>query len=193
MNRHDVEPVVQVLPEFSGRDFILESLVRRCDYAHIDRNRFSTSDPCDHVVLKHAQNFCLRRQTHIADFVEEERAFVCLLEFAGAISDRTRERSFHVTEQLALNELARNRSAIYLDERLTRTRRHTVKGARDQLFSGPVLTGYQNARGGGSNLFDLFHQGAHHWRFPDDLERSFDRLLQSDILFLQIEMRERIP
>jgi hypothetical protein len=52
------------------------------------------------VLLQHAQDLGLRVRAHVADFVEEQRAAVSLLEAADALLVRARERALLVTEQL---------------------------------------------------------------------------------------------
>ena len=82
----------------SRADLVLERLVRRRDYPDVNGDRLGAADSGDDVVLEHAQNLRLRGKAHVADFVEEQRALVCLLEFPGAIRDRTGERALHVAE-----------------------------------------------------------------------------------------------
>ena len=69
-------------------------------------------------VLQHVQQLGLQRRLHLADFVEEDRAGVRLLELADARRRRAGERALLVAEQLALEQLGRQRRAIDLDERL---------------------------------------------------------------------------
>ena len=83
-------------------------------------DRLRAADARHDAVLQHAQHLRLRGEAHVADLVEEQRAAVGLLELPGAIGDRAGERALHVAEQLALDQLARNRRAVHLDERLCR-------------------------------------------------------------------------
>ena len=118
VNRDDVQPIVQILAELAARDLVLERLVRGGDHPNIHRDRLGAADPGDDVVLQHAQNLCLRVQAHVADLVEKQRSLVRLLELPGAVGNRSREGSLHVPEELALDQLTRDRGAIHLDERL---------------------------------------------------------------------------
>ena len=95
-------------------------LVRRRDHPHVDLDARRAADRLDRLLLQHAQHLGLRLQAHVADLVEEDRAAVGDLELAAAIGDRAGERAAHVAEQLALDQLLRNRRAVDLDERRRR-------------------------------------------------------------------------
>src|SRR6202022_3515930 len=109
--RHHVQPVVEVFAEFPRGDLVLESLVRRHDHAHVDGDRFRSANPSDDGVLEHAQPLCLRGEAHVTDLVEKQRTLVRLLEFSRPVGNGSRERALHVSEQLALDQLAWNRGA----------------------------------------------------------------------------------
>src|SRR6202030_1949798 len=124
---------VQVLAELPLRNHRFEVLVGRRDYSHVNVERLISADTLELLLLQHAQQFGLRLQRHIADFVEEESAAVGCFELALAARDRAGESSFFVTEQLALDQLARERRAIDRDKRLARARAPKMNRARDQL------------------------------------------------------------
>src|SRR5688572_28778941 len=64
--------------------------------------------------------------------------------------------------------------------------------SRDELLPRPVLAADQHACRGLRNLVDLVDYGANRVRPPDDLVARFDRLLESCVLFVQLEMLERV-
>ncbi|MCY1187966.1 hypothetical protein D9M73_290110 [compost metagenome] len=57
-----------------------------------------------------------------------------------------------MTEQLGLDQLFRNRSAVDRDERLLRAPRQAVQGARHQFLAGPALATDQYRRVGRSQF-----------------------------------------
>jgi hypothetical protein len=57
------------------------------------------------VLLEHAQDLGLRVGAHVADFVEEQRATVGLLESSDALLVGAGERAFFVAEQFGLEEI----------------------------------------------------------------------------------------
>src|ERR1044072_7212319 len=75
---NDRETVVEVAAERALLGGAREIYVRRGDDAHVRAQDFPAPDARELAVLKHAQQTHLRRQTHLADLVEEERAAVPL-------------------------------------------------------------------------------------------------------------------
>ena len=69
------------------------------------------------LLLQHAQHLGLRLRAHVADFVEEDRAAVGLLELADLLLGGAGERPLLVAEQLRLDQLLGNRGAVHLHER----------------------------------------------------------------------------
>ena len=116
-NFHNVQPVKKVLPEFSLAYELFEILVRRGDEPHIHANLLVAAHPLERTLLaEHAQQFHLRVRVDLADLVEEQRAAVRLLEAPDSPLDRARERPALVAEQLALEQLRRERRAMHGDE-----------------------------------------------------------------------------
>jgi hypothetical protein len=142
----DVEPVQQVLAEQSLPHALLEVLVRRGDHAHV---RLERGVPADAVVLavrEHAQQPDLQVRRHVADLVEEQRAALGLLEAAAPRALRAGERAALVPEQLALEQVLRDRRRVDRDERTRGARAVTVQRARDELLAGPRFAGDQHGR-----------------------------------------------
>src|SRR5690606_32007649 len=83
---------------------------------------------------------------HLGDLIEEERATIRLLERAGLLVDGTGERALLVAEQLVLQDLAGEGTAVQCDERPLPTRRLVVDRARDELLAGPALAHNEHAR-----------------------------------------------
>ncbi len=72
---------------------------------------------------------------HVADFVEEDRAVVGLLELADLLLGRAGERALLVAEQLRLDQLLGDRRAVDLHEPLAAAQAVAVDRARDQLLA----------------------------------------------------------
>ena len=89
------------------------------------------------AVLQDAQQLRLRRFVQVADFVEKDGAAVGQLELAAPERRRTGERALLVAEQLALDQLGRNRGAVHLHERTRGKRALAVDVGREQLLAGP--------------------------------------------------------
>ena len=119
-DRHDVQAEVEVLAE-------APLLARRASSAwlvaatmrHVDlRSALAAAEARDLALLQHAQQLGLQLERHVGDLVEQQRAALgdCsnlparLLGGAG-------EGAALVAEQLALEQLARDRRAVERDER----------------------------------------------------------------------------
>ena len=68
------------------------------------------------MLLEHAQDLGLRVGAHVADFVEEQRAAVRLLEAADALFVGAGERALLVPEQFRFEKVLLQRRAVHLDE-----------------------------------------------------------------------------
>ena len=80
LHRDHVQPVEQILAELSFGDEPAQVAVGRGDDADVDLDRVRIADALELALLQHAQQLHLQRRAHRADFVEEERALVRLLE-----------------------------------------------------------------------------------------------------------------
>ena len=93
-----------------------EIAVGRGDQAHVDPQRPGAAEPLELVLLQHAQDLGLRAGAHVADFVQEQRAAVGLLEPADPLLVGARERALLVAEELGLEEVLLQRGAVHLHE-----------------------------------------------------------------------------
>ena len=146
VNAHDVEPVKQILAELPRRHGGFQRLVRGGDDAHVHLDRLVAADALERAALQHAQNFRLRRGRHVADFVEENRAFVALLEFADALDGRAGERAAFVAEEFAFEQLFGNGGAIDRQKRLLAAVAVMINRAGDKFLAGAAFAG--DERGG---------------------------------------------
>ncbi len=132
-----------------------EVLVGRREHANVDVNDVLAADARDVPGLHGAQHLGLRHELHVADLVEEERSPVGLLEETAALEHRAGERALLVAEQLALDELPRDRRAVHLHEGAVGARAEAVQGAGDKLLAGAALAGDEDRGLGGGDLLEL--------------------------------------
>ena len=152
VDRHDVQAVEQVLAEPAVLHHLSEVAVGRGDDAHVDLNRARSAEPFELLFLEHAQDLRLRALAHVADFVEEQRAAVGLLEAADAHAVRAGEGALLVTEELGLEQVFLKRSRVDLDERAFSARRSVVDRAGDQFLARAGLAANQHGRVAVRNL-----------------------------------------
>src|SRR5215468_3152125 len=88
------------------------------DHSHVHLHRAGSTDALHFTLFQHTQELRLHRERHIADFVEKERAAVCLLEFPEMTGGGSGERSLLVPEEFALDQFGRYSGAIERNERL---------------------------------------------------------------------------
>ena len=101
------QAVVQVLAKRLRLDHRRQIAVRGGDDADVDAHRPLAADAHDLAVLHDAQQAHLRGEGELADFVEEQRAAVGLLEPALAPRHRAGERALLVAEELRVDQLGR--------------------------------------------------------------------------------------
>src|SRR5207302_6398 len=76
IDRHDVEPVIQVLAEPAGADLLEQVAVRGGDEAGVDLDRLRVADALELPFLQDAQELDLELGGGAVDLVEEDSAGV---------------------------------------------------------------------------------------------------------------------
>src|SRR6266702_122280 len=135
----DVQAIVEVVTEAAGRDRLLQVLVGGGQAPNIHFDGGPAADAGELTVLEHVEELALERRVQISDLVEEDRAVVGRLELAELELVGAGEGPALVTEQLALQELARDRGTVDLDEGTGPAHAELVDGPRDQILAGSRL------------------------------------------------------
>ena len=130
----------------------------------------------------------MRRQAHIAHFVQKDGAAVGLLQFADLILAGAGEASFPVAEQLALDQLFRNRRAVDVHKRLGGARAHGVDGVGHELFPGAAFSENQHPAVGDGHQAKLLAQRLHRHALADNLRARTILLFQPPHLQTQAPM-----
>src|SRR5262249_31461757 len=91
---NNVQAIEKILAETAVRDFVFQFLVGRGDDANIHANSLVRTDGFEALFFENAEHFGLRAEAHVADFVEEQRTAVGLLELADLIVDGPGEAAF---------------------------------------------------------------------------------------------------
>src|SRR6185369_14300707 len=146
-----------------------EVAVRGRDDANVEGRGAGGADGAHFPRLGHAQQLHLQRKWHVADLIEEERALVRGDEESPLVGDRARERSLHVTEELALEQRLRDRAAVDRDEGLVRAHTRAVDRTREQFLARAALALDQHARIAGGHALRLRQEIFHQRRARDDV------------------------
>ena len=138
--------MIEVLAEIALGNLLPEILVGGRHHSYIDCYILVAADLGELVLLQHAEDLGLGRQRHVAYLIQEKSAAVSLLKLALVLLLRSGERAFLVTEKLALDKLARDGRAVYLDERHRRAVALLVQPTGHQLLARTVGTGDKHPR-----------------------------------------------
>jgi hypothetical protein len=129
------EPVVEVARGSSPRRRRLEVDVGRRDDPHVDLHGARRCPRPRRCPLGDPQELGLQVQRQLADLVEQQRAAVGRLEAPRPVAGGAREAPLHVPEELALQQLARDRRAVDLHEGPLGPRAPQVERAREPLLA----------------------------------------------------------
>ena len=139
LQTHDTEPVEQIFAEPAVPHFFLELAVRRGDDTYVHGDRLVRPHATDLPLFENPEQLRLEFEGELAELVEKDRPPLRHLEQPLPRHDRAGEAPFLVTEQFALDQRLRNRTAVEDDERLVRSLAHLVDRARHDLFARPGL------------------------------------------------------
>ena len=157
-DRENVEAVVEVVAETALPDRGLGRAIARRNDPNVDRNHLRSADANLRSCFEHPQEPDLELDRHLRDLVEKQRAARAALEVADVQLVRAGETAALMTEQLALDELWRDRAAIEREKGLFLAPAELVNRGRDLLLAGAALANQQHA---GIGDGDACHQVVH--------------------------------
>ena len=144
--RDDVEAIEEVLAKAPGatsasRSRLVAAMMRTSTSMVV-----GAADALEAALLEEPQQLRLQRRAELADLVEEQRAAGCRLEPAGLVRPGAGEGALDVAEELALEEMLRQRGARDGDEGPCGARAPAVDGARQHALARAALAGEQYRR-----------------------------------------------
>jgi len=104
------------------------------------------ADATDLAALEHPQQPRLQRPRQFADLVQKQCAAVGDLEEPGPMLVGAREGAAAMTEQLAFDEVLRQRAAVHRDEGPRGAAAPLVNRAGDELLARPRLPAHEHRR-----------------------------------------------
>ena len=138
--RDHVQAIKQVFSKRAIRAHLIEIAMRSRDDAHVHIHRLRRAHGPHRAVLQHTQQLRLKREWHVADFIEKQAAAIGRLKQSLLRGRSARKRTLGITEQLTLQQLLRDRRTVNRHERLGGSIARGVNRARQQLFSGARFT-----------------------------------------------------
>src|SRR5690606_18112489 len=137
--------------------------------------------------LKCAQEFALKTETEVPDFVKEQRASVCQFESSRAVFACIGKRTLFVTEQLAFEKRLCDRTHVNGNETVVGTQRPLMYRARDQFFTRSVFSQYQYVRIRSCYLVNKSEYFLYRLAFANDVAKRFvDLLFKHLFCFLEL-------
>ncbi|SAL86764.1 hypothetical protein AWB68_08143 [Caballeronia choica] len=127
------------------------------------------AEPLNFPLLQEAQQAGLAFERQIADFVQEQCAAVGRFHPADLALIGAGERPAFITEQLRLQQMGGNRTAIDRDERLAAPHRLFVNRHRGQFLAGARFARDEHRRVGHRDLADRAEQREHRVARADHL------------------------
>ncbi len=174
---HHVEPVVEVLAEATLLYLGDQLAIGRGEDPDVHRNVARPAHPTHDLRVEELEELRLEGQGKLADLIQEDRAALGRFEESDTGRRRVREGSPLVPEELALQELARNRGAVHLHERTLLPRALAMNGPREELLPDSGFPEDQDRRGAGlRDAAGKVHRLLQGDALPDDA-------LESELLF----------
>src|SRR5437867_871894 len=139
-----VQAVIKIFAEAALSHQRKELYVGSGYNAHVDSELLGAAEAHEFALLNHAQKLGLRFRTDGGDFIEENGALVGDLEETLLGSNRASEGTFHMAEELGLQQIHRNRSCVYGHEGLVRAGGGRVNGLGDEFLTGAAFAADKN-------------------------------------------------
>ena len=167
------QPVIEVLPESPLADVLRQVLIGGGNDADVDFLE-AAADGLDFVGLERAQDLGLQRQPQLSHLVEEQRPLVGLFELPDPLVGGPGEGTPLVPEQLAFQQVLRDRRAVEGHERLGGGRAKVVNRTGDHLLARSAFSLQQHRDVAVRHLSRQLHHLLHFFPRADNLrEPSF--------------------
>jgi hypothetical protein len=187
--RDDVEAIEEVFAEVAAGDLFFKVLVGGGDDTGVYVDGRGGADGVEALFVEGAEDFGLRFEAHVADFVEEEGSAVGALEgaafFCGLVGTAG-SGAVAVAEELGFDEVFRDGGAVELDEDAVAAEGFGVHGAGDEFFAGAGLAEDEDPTVGGGHELDLLAEGFHGHGLAGD--GAFDGELAGELLVVFAEL-----
>src|SRR3984957_5387760 len=112
LNRKDIEPVKQILPELMVANHQRQIPMRRRNEANVNMNGLVASQPLELLFLQRAQQLWLQLETNVANFIQKQCAPIGNFKTAAFLHQSAGERTLLVSEQFAFDKPGWNSSAV---------------------------------------------------------------------------------
>ena len=153
-NRKRRQAINKILAHAAVGDRLSRIAIGRSENSHIGWNFTGAAYTKEFAGLEHAQQSHLQIDRHFGDLVEEERTPVRALEESLVQSRRAGKASLLVTEQLGLDQVSRDRTAIQREKWCIGTRALVVDGAGNQFLTASAFADNEHRCAGRRDAVD---------------------------------------
>src|ERR1700760_3595948 len=115
-NGKDAQPIVEIGAERFLLHHAAKVLVGSRDDSHISVQRAGAAQPLILLILEHSQEFGLKFQGKISNFVQKQRSTMRSLKTSSSLHDGAGECSFFMTEEFAFQQRGGDRCAVQTHE-----------------------------------------------------------------------------
>ena len=147
--------MIEIGPEAPFLNGGFEIPVGRYDQPDVHGDFLDAADAKEARAIQHAEQFHLEPCVQLAILVEKQSSAIRHFEPTRLGGVGAAEGALFVAEQLALQQILRQRGAVYVHPRLRRARGEMMDRSRDDFFSRPAFAGDQHRGAGGGDLLAI--------------------------------------
>ena len=116
MNPNNIQTIIEILPEATCFNFLLEDSIGCSHNPNINLERLGSAKALELPLLQDSQELDLNRRTHLAHFVEEKGSRMSQFESSFLPSLGTGKCPWLIAKQLTLEQSLRQCCTIQFDE-----------------------------------------------------------------------------
>ena len=158
---YNIQPIVEILAKCAVLERIAKIAIGGGDETDIHFERFCRAEAFELAVLEHAKKLHLSWRRNVADFIEEERAFISRFKFPQFRRCGPRECTFLVTKKFAFKKIFGDSGAVNFYEGAGSPVRVLVNRARHQVLANAAFSSDEDSCIGRSYSFDKAEDGLH--------------------------------
>ena len=167
VNLDGAQAMKQIGAESAGVYGFLEVHVTGSHHTHVGGHLARSTQPVIGYSIENSEQLHLRLGIELADFIQENRSVIGSFEQSLLHGVGAAEGAFLISEQLTLNEMFRQSSAIQIHPRLGAAQRIVMNSAGNKLFATAAFAanqdGYVSLRHLNHQLHQLLHRLARNY------------------------------
>src|SRR5262249_31325688 len=151
----------------------------------VDTHLPRASHALEFLFLQHPQQFGLKRERKLTDFIQKDRAALRRFQLSFLLGDSAGERSFFVAEEFAFEQRLGYGCTVDRDKGSIRARTVAMNRARDEFLSCAALARDQNRRVGGRDSSNSAVDIPYAVALSDHVVVAIERRLENPVCVLE--------